>query len=82
MTGKMTVLPNGLKIVTDTMDEVDTVSLGIWVDIGAMYEPAEINGISHLLEHMAFKQLLKNTLINQYQNLLFLKLLLYQSHLL
>lgn len=38
MTGKMTVLPNGLKIVTDTMDEVDTVSLGIWVDIGAMYE--------------------------------------------
>lgn len=55
MTGKMTVLPNGLQIVTDTMDEVDTVSLGIWVDIGAMYEPAEINGISHLLEHMAFK---------------------------
>ncbi|MGN1080071.1 MAG: M16 family metallopeptidase, partial [Alphaproteobacteria bacterium] len=55
MTRKMTVLPNGLQIVTDTMDEVDTVSLGIWVDIGAMYEPAEINGISHLLEHMAFK---------------------------
>lgn len=55
MTRKVTVLPNGLQIVTDNMDEVDTVSLGIWVDIGAMYEPAEINGISHLLEHMAFK---------------------------
>ena len=61
MTGKMTVLPNGLKIVTDTMDEVDTVSLGIWVDIGAMYEPAEINGISHLLEHMAFKGTVNRT---------------------
>ena len=55
MTRKVTVLPNGLQIVTDNMDEVDTVSLGIWVDIGAMYEPAEINGISHLLEQMAFK---------------------------
>ena len=55
MTRKVTVLPNGLQIVTDNMDEVDTVSLGIWVDIGAMYEPAEINGISNLLEHMAFK---------------------------
>ena len=55
MTKKMTVLPNGLRVVTDSMDELDTVSLGIWVGIGSMYEPAEINGISHLLEHMAFK---------------------------
>lgn len=55
MTRKMTVLPNGLRVVTDTMDELDTVALGVWVGIGSMYEPAEINGISHLLEHMAFK---------------------------
>ena len=55
MTRKMTVLPNGMRVVTDTMDELDTVALGVWVGIGSMYEPAEINGISHLLEHMAFK---------------------------
>lgn len=55
MTRKMTVLPNGLRVVTDSMDELDTVALGVWVGVGAMYEPAEINGISHLLEHMAFK---------------------------
>ncbi|MBR1778010.1 MAG: insulinase family protein [Alphaproteobacteria bacterium] len=55
MTRKMTVLPNGLRVVTDSMDELDTVALGIWVGVGAMYEPAEMNGISHLLEHMAFK---------------------------
>lgn len=52
---KMTVLPGGLRIVTDAMDELDTVSLGVWTGVGSMYEPAEINGISHLLEHMAFK---------------------------
>jgi len=55
MARKMTVLPNGLRVVTDTMDELDTVALGVWVGVGAMFEPAEINGISHLLEHMAFK---------------------------
>lgn len=55
MTRQITVLPNGLRVVTDTMQELDTVALGVWVNIGAMYEPVEINGISHLLEHMAFK---------------------------
>ena len=55
MSAQVTVLKNGLRVVTDRMDELDTVSLGVWVGVGAMYEPAEINGISHLLEHMAFK---------------------------
>ncbi|EME69570.1 Zn-dependent peptidase [Paramagnetospirillum caucaseum] len=50
-----TRLPSGLKIVTDPMDTVETASLGVWVDAGTRHEPAEINGVSHLLEHMAFK---------------------------
>ncbi|BAE52193.1 M16 family metallopeptidase [Paramagnetospirillum magneticum] len=50
-----TRLNSGLKIVTDPMDTVETVSLGVWVDAGTRHEPAEINGVSHLLEHMAFK---------------------------
>ena len=48
-------LPNGLRVATDTMDTVETVSLGMWVDVGARHERAEENGVSHLLEHMAFK---------------------------
>ncbi|CUW41325.1 specific processing protease [Magnetospirillum sp. XM-1] len=50
-----TRLNSGLKIVTDPMDTVETVSLGVWVDAGTRHEPVEINGVSHLLEHMAFK---------------------------
>jgi predicted Zn-dependent peptidase len=55
MSVHFTTLPNGLRIVTDRMDAVETVSLGIWVDVGTRHEPAAINGVAHLLEHMAFK---------------------------
>ena len=50
-----TVLKNGLRIITDYIDHVETVSLGVWVGIGARHEEMEVNGISHVLEHMAFK---------------------------
>jgi predicted Zn-dependent peptidase len=50
-----TILASGLKVVTDPMDTVETVSLGVWVDAGTRHEPAALNGVSHLLEHMAFK---------------------------
>jgi predicted Zn-dependent peptidase len=50
-----TVLDSGLKVVTDPMETVETLSLGVWVDAGTRHEPAEVNGVSHLLEHMAFK---------------------------
>jgi predicted Zn-dependent peptidase len=48
-------LDNGLIVITDTMPSVETVSLGVWVNAGTRHEAPEINGISHLLEHMAFK---------------------------
>jgi len=48
-------LANGLRVATDRIDTVDTVSLGIWVDVGTRHEPAAINGAAHFLEHMAFK---------------------------
>jgi len=50
-----TVLPSGVRVVTDPMDTVETVSIGVWVDAGTRHEPASINGVSHMLEHMAFK---------------------------
>ena len=55
MTIELSTLANGLRIATDRIDTVDTVSLGIWVDVGTRHEPAEINGVAHFLEHMAFK---------------------------
>ena len=55
MTIRITTLDNGLRVVTDTMDHVETVALGMWVAAGARHEPAPRNGIAHLLEHMAFK---------------------------
>ncbi len=52
---QVTRLANGLTVATDTMPHVDTVSLGVWANVGARNETADINGVAHLLEHMAFK---------------------------
>jgi len=55
MSVKISALSNGMRVVTDTMDTVESVSLGVYVAIGTRHEPAEINGVAHVLEHMAFK---------------------------
>ena len=55
MSIEVTELSNGLRVVSDFMDTVESVSLGAWVEVGTRDEAAKINGMSHLLEHMAFK---------------------------
>lgn len=55
MSIEITRLDNGLRIASDLMPGIETVSLGIWVAAGTRHEPAAINGVAHLLEHMAFK---------------------------
>ena len=55
MTVAVTKLDNGLTIATDRMESVETVSIGAWANVGTRNEPAEVNGVSHMLEHMAFK---------------------------
>jgi predicted Zn-dependent peptidase len=55
MSMRLTTLQNGMRVLTDRMDSVATVSLGVWVDVGTRHEPAHINGVAHVLEHMAFK---------------------------
>jgi predicted Zn-dependent peptidase len=52
---RVTTLPSGLTIVTERMDRVETVSLGAYVNSGTRNEDAAQNGVSHFLEHMAFK---------------------------
>ncbi|HXQ50864.1 MAG TPA: pitrilysin family protein [Stellaceae bacterium] len=55
MTIRVTTLENGMRVLTDRMASVETVSIGVWVAVGTRHEPARINGVAHLLEHMAFK---------------------------
>lgn len=52
---RVTRLPNGLTVVSETMPRVETVSFGAYVGAGTRNETADENGVSHFLEHMAFK---------------------------
>src|SRR5262245_44847453 len=52
---QVTPLQNGLTIATTEIPHMASVCLGIWVGVGGRYEPAEVNGISHFIEHMLFK---------------------------
>lgn len=52
---KKTVLDSGVRVVTETIPYVHSVSLGVWASVGSRDETAEQNGISHFLEHMVFK---------------------------
>ena len=52
---RVTRLPSGLIVVTEPMERVETVSFGAYVASGTRNEEAEQNGVSHFLEHMAFK---------------------------
>ena len=61
MSVEVTVLPSGLRVVTDRMDSVETIAVGAWVAAGTRHETADVNGISHLLEHMAFKGTARRT---------------------
>lgn len=55
MQTKLTNLKNGLRIITSSRPQTETVSLGLWIKTGSAYEKEEVNGISHFLEHMVFK---------------------------
>src|SRR4051812_12946891 len=52
---RLTRLPNGLTVVSEVMPRVETVSFGAYVSAGTRNETEAENGVSHFLEHMAFK---------------------------
>jgi predicted Zn-dependent peptidase len=52
---RRTVLPNGLIVLTERMDHLRSVAMGVWVKSGSRCETSEVNGISHFVEHMLFK---------------------------
>jgi predicted Zn-dependent peptidase len=61
MSVEVTRLPSGLTVVTDAMSHLQTASLGVWVAAGSRDERPDEHGISHLLEHMAFKGTTRRT---------------------
>jgi len=52
---RRTILPNGLTILTEKMDHIRSVAMGVWIRAGSRHEMPEVNGISHFVEHMVFK---------------------------
>jgi len=55
VTVKMTTLANGLRVISEGREGLQTTAVGVWVDAGARYETVSNNGVAHMLEHMAFK---------------------------
>jgi len=49
------ILRNGLRIVANPMPKMQSIALGIWINVGGRYESPEFKGISHYLEHLLFK---------------------------
>jgi predicted Zn-dependent peptidase len=52
---RKTVLDNGIRVVSESLPHVRSVSLGVWADVGSRDESVHLNGISHFIEHMVFK---------------------------
>src|SRR5918995_3187746 len=55
MSEQFTRLASGLTIATDRVPAARSVAIGVWVPVGSRDEPAELSGVSHLLEHLLFK---------------------------
>ncbi|MEU4200114.1 pitrilysin family protein [Streptomyces sp. NPDC045470] len=54
-TVRKTVLPGGLRVVTETLPSVRSVTFGIWANVGSRDETPSLNGATHYLEHLLFK---------------------------
>lgn len=54
MSKTLTTLSNGLRVLTDTVKTVESVAIGLWVDVGTRNEDMVDNGVAHMVEHMLF----------------------------
>src|ERR1700678_4584549 len=52
---RRTNLPSGMTILTERMEHIRSVAMGVWIRAGSRHELPELNGISHFVEHMVFK---------------------------
>ena len=49
---RKSVLPSGIRVVTERMEHVRSVAVGVWVEAGSRHEPEGRIGMSHLIEHL------------------------------
>src|SRR5215471_17396804 len=61
MTYRVARLANGLRVGTAEMPHMSSVCVGLWVGVGSRYEPAELNGVCHFIEHLLFKGTLRRS---------------------
>ena len=52
---KVTVLPSGLRVATESTPHAGSATVGVWIDAGSRFETDATNGTAHFLEHLAFK---------------------------
>lgn len=50
-----TVLDNGIRVISEQINHVRSISIGVWVHCGSRYEDSKTNGMAHFIEHMLFK---------------------------
>ena len=50
-----TILDNGVRVITEHVEHMHTVSIGIWVANGSRHESPDTNGVAHFIEHLLFK---------------------------
>lgn len=55
MTARLHRLANGLTVAVEPMDHVETLAVGLYIDVGARSEPEGLGGLAHMVEHMVFK---------------------------
>ncbi len=58
---RRSVLPNGIRVITETMPGVRTATIGLWVGAGSRYEARDVHGVSHFIEHLFFKGTVSRT---------------------
>lgn len=61
MTVNISTLPSGLRVITDHVEDMDSVAVGVWCDVGTRHEKLSDNGVAHMVEHMIFKGTTKRT---------------------
>lgn len=59
-----TTLESGIPVITEEMPDVESSSIGIWVNTGSRYETRDVNGVSHFIEHLLFKGTEKRTALD------------------
>lgn len=55
MSVSLSILKNGVRVITDYLPEIESVAIGVWADVGTRHEDMAHNGVAHMVEHMLFK---------------------------